>query len=153
MEPAPPDDQPELLQLIYASASNVEFAEAELIELLQKSRRKNVQVDISGVLLYHAGAFVQVIEGPPAEVERLFASIKTDARHGDITLLDRRRVEERSFADWAMGFVRPTKADFERVDGLLWFFDDDNLAARWTNDPDRARCVLLAFRDGLYRRA
>ena len=53
-----------MFQLIYASAAVKPFTPQELTVLLAKARKKNSSMDISGMLLYHAGSFLQVLEGP-----------------------------------------------------------------------------------------
>jgi len=53
-----------LIQLIYVSAATNRFNPAELRELLRLARLKNQQLDVTGMLLYHEGSFLQVLEGP-----------------------------------------------------------------------------------------
>ncbi len=70
-----------MLRIIYLSSS-VEYLNSEEIEsLLSQSREKNIENDITGLLLYADGDFLQVIEGPKVAMLDLFESIKKDSRH------------------------------------------------------------------------
>lgn len=94
-----------IYQLIYYSTARREQTDAELRDLLEVSRRWNSQRDITGLLLYGAGVFFQVLEGTEADVKSLFTKIQTDERHHNILRAAEREVLERSFGDWAMGYT------------------------------------------------
>lgn len=80
--------------------------ERSLVELLETSRRNNAKLEISGMLLYADGNFIQYIEGPEANVGALYDRIATDPRHRNLTVLSEGETDSRRFPDWAMG-VRP----------------------------------------------
>ena len=99
----------ELYRLVYYSRNHVagdpsEFAD-NVTEILAKSRTNNVRDQITGALLFNAGCFAQVLEGPLDTVEAAFERIQQDARHSDVSLLALEPVPVRSFPNWAMGFV------------------------------------------------
>ncbi|MCA9738410.1 MAG: BLUF domain-containing protein, partial [Gemmatimonadetes bacterium] len=71
--------------------------------LLEGARATNTRLGVTGLLLFHEGSFIQVLEGPPDVVEALYARIETDPRHGGALVLSRGLVEERSFGEWRMG--------------------------------------------------
>ena len=110
-----------MLSLTYFSTETVPFSDADLFELLEVSRRNNIADDITGMMIYHDGHFVQVLEGPEEAVRATYARIASDVRHRDISLELEDRVEERAFPDWSMGF-----ADGAAVDtvGFSTFFND-----------------------------
>ena len=56
-------DVEEVFQLVYASRAAQPFTDAELVELLTRSRQKNDRLDVTGMLLYHDGSFIQALEG------------------------------------------------------------------------------------------
>jgi len=90
-------------QLLYVSDTNRDFSQAALDEILATSRRKNRAADVTGVLLYLDGAFLQVLEGSEEAVEAIFSSISADPRHWNVkVLLDREA--PRAFGSWSMGF-------------------------------------------------
>ena len=64
-----------LLQIIYARASATKMEADELKAILSAARTNNSKKDISGMLVYHAGSFLQVLEGPEDAVTELFGKI------------------------------------------------------------------------------
>lgn len=99
----------ELYRLVYASKNLLQGSEAEttasITQILAASQRNNARSDVSGALMFNAGAFAQVLEGPRSEVEETFERIQCDDRHGDVTVLQCGPTEKRSFANWSMAFV------------------------------------------------
>ncbi|MEM9561783.1 MAG: BLUF domain-containing protein [Actinomycetota bacterium] len=151
--PAAPDAEEEddglVFQLGYASAATRPFTDDELDELLTTSRANNAKRGVSGLLLYHEGSFLQVLEGERSLVEALFDKIAEDPRHTDKLLLFRNDGVQRCFDHWTMGFHRLRKGD--APPGLNRFLETGatGLAA---DDGENIRNVLLGFRDGRWRR-
>ena len=114
--------------LAYESLASVPMTEPDLLDLLGSSRAKNARLEVTGILLYRQGTFLQVLEGPRAEVDALYATISDDPRHHavDTVLVEERR--ERRFPDWTMGF-----AD---VDGKLGDVDGFNDVLISLQGPD-----------------
>ena len=92
------------IQLCYVSSATRFIGKSELLELLDASRERNSKLGVTGVLLYRAGTFMQILEGPESIVDRVFAKITRDARHRGMLTLLRRQVKERAFADWSMAY-------------------------------------------------
>lgn len=99
----------ELYRLVYASKNLLKGSEAEMTasitQILAASQRNNAESDVTGALMFNAGAFAQVLEGPRREVEETFERIQCDDRHGDVTVLQCGPTEKRGFANWSMAFV------------------------------------------------
>ncbi len=137
------------LELVYFSAETQAFGPQELEELLAKARMTNRRLGVSGVLLYHLGSFLQVLEGEPQVVEELFHRIAGDPRHDRCRVLLRREVESRSFANWSMGYYRPQPTE-QAPPGFVRFMEqhgepDGRLAG------DSVIKTLLAFKAGRWR--
>ena len=47
---------------------------------------------------------IQTLEGTSYAVYQVFDAIRADPRHADVRIVERRYVDERSFATWSMGF-------------------------------------------------
>jgi hypothetical protein len=98
-----------LYRLVYYSRNHVsetpETFTAEVADILEKSRVNNARDGITGALLFNAGCFAQVLEGPLEAIEATFERIQQDERHGEVSLLSLDPQEERSFPNWAMGFI------------------------------------------------
>jgi hypothetical protein len=90
--------------LSYASMAVTAFDSAALQELLITSRGNNLQLGITGMLLYRDGEFMQVLEGEQAAVQTLYARIARDPRHHRTTTILEGPTDARHFPDWSMGF-------------------------------------------------
>jgi len=93
-----------MFHLIYLSSAVAPFSAADLQALLEISRRNNTASDVTGLLLYRDGDFLQVIEGEEAVLDQLYAKISRDPRHRRMTMLFRESIPSREFGDWSMGF-------------------------------------------------
>jgi hypothetical protein len=99
-------------QLLYTSNTSRDLPEAVLESILAASRRNNVSVGVTGILLYIDAGFMQVLEGEPGSVTETYKRICQDKRHWNTqVLLD--RDAPRAFAEWSMGFVRPSAKEIE----------------------------------------
>jgi hypothetical protein len=139
-----------LIQLIYASAALKLFAPAELRELLRLARIKNQRLGVTGMLLYHQGSFLQVLEGPVSAVNPLLETIGKDQRHDKLMLLLRREIEARNFADWKMGFV-DVAAQSQALPGFRDYFKSHSSFLDLLGEPKTVERVVDGFRDGQWR--
>lgn len=111
--PAPlPCHEPGVYHLLYCSQAMQAFDEEQLADLLEHSLVHNSRQDITGLLCYGNGHFVQVLEGGAAEVEKLFDRIARDRRHHQVHVLSRGVGPVRRFADWRMAFAKSSSQEF-----------------------------------------
>jgi Sensors of blue-light using FAD len=96
-----------MFHLIYTSRARQPFSEADLKKLLLRARSNNVGIDVTGMLVYHDGAFLQALEGDEPRVRDLFKRIEKDARHAGVAILKNQGSpgEPRIFGEWSMGFA------------------------------------------------
>ena len=73
---------------------------AGLSNIVQVSRKRNSAAQISGVLSYRRGQYVQVLEGPATEIDDLMKKVLADPRHNDIWVFVDEKVTKRSFDNW-----------------------------------------------------
>lgn len=106
-----------MLRIIYLSSSVEYLNEKEIGSLLAKSRKKNIEKDITGVLLYIEGDILQVLEGPKVAMLDLFESIKTDPRHKGIITIINTEIKEKNFPKWNMAFCSTTYAKLRKTEG------------------------------------
>ena len=141
-------DEP-ILQLIYASAQTTPFDDEALLALLEVARTNNEDLGVTGMLLYHEGSFIQVLEGPEATVEALYAKIGEDPRHHRTQVLFSCLQPERDFDGWSMGFHRIDPDHDDLPAGFSDFLTGGTLAL---NDADGGlfRNLLLGFREGRF---
>jgi hypothetical protein len=140
-----------VFQLGYASAATEPFSQEELEELLAKARTKNSALNVTGMLLYHEGSFIQILEGPQQVVQSLYAKIAEDPRHTNAMLLFKFEAPERSFDRWTMGFHQLEKSAAKPPPGLNRFLEN-GASGITSEDGEKIRDVLLGFRSGKWRR-
>ncbi|WP_428328967.1 BLUF domain-containing protein [Mucilaginibacter sp.] len=106
-------------ELVYLSTALNLMTDDELKAILGIARKNNTINNVTGILLYAEGTFIQVLEGSRADVDKLFNHIEKDKRHkGIIKLLDR-NIEQRNFPDWSMGFSPISRTKVEEITGLI----------------------------------
>ena len=101
--------------VLYRSRATHALTEADLQALLDWSRPYNAQHQITGLLLYSDGRFVQLIEGPAAVVQALFAQIQQDLRHTQVVTVSDGPGPQRWFADWQMAFGNVSAAELNHT--------------------------------------
>jgi hypothetical protein len=136
-----------MITLIYASSAVRLMTQDELIELLTKAREKNQRLDITGMLLYKEGNFLQILEGPEAAVDALFNTIQQDPRHRGVIRIMRRPLETRQFAEWEMGFTQIDPSIVEKLPGYSAFLNESLNSEEMQKNPSRAYKFMLTFRE------
>lgn len=135
--------------LMYVSSARRKFGPAELAELLTLAREKNSRLGVTGMLLYKAGLFLQVLEGDSQRVRELYAKIATDDRHRACSVVMEGTLPERRFSDWSMGFRNLDDPGLAKLPGYSPFMENPNLFTDIKDDPDGCWSVLRIFRDNL----
>lgn len=136
-----------MVQLVYASAAVERLLPDALQLLLAQSRSRNVKDDVTGMLLYHNGSFMQVLEGPASSVNPIFASIERDKRHTGIKTLLRHEIQRREFAAWSMAFV-DFSMPFHQANGFVDYYTSLPMLSQ---QGSRSMQLLRFFQDGLCR--
>jgi Sensors of blue-light using FAD len=131
-----------LISVIYASRATEHFHEHEIPELLKQARLANARQELTGMLLYIDGSFLQVLEGQPDMVEAMFAAILLDKRHSQITLIARETILERAYEGWTLihKTLDPVEAG-ELIHEPVYFQSGAWITAL---DPSRAKMLLAA---------
>jgi hypothetical protein len=135
--------------LLYVSSARRKFGPAELAELLSVAREKNSRIGITGMLLYKAGLFLQVLEGDSDQVRGLYAKIASDDRHRACSVVMEGSIPERRFRDWSMAFRNLDDPGLAKLPGYSAFMENPSLFADIKDDPDGCWSVLRVFRDTL----
>ncbi len=104
------EDQPGevFYNLLYCSHATDLVTDGELLRMVDTWQRNNRRRDITGLLVYGGGMFLQWLEGPRQAVEALMAVIRNDPRHETIVrlqVLD--GLKERLYPSWSMQNVAP----------------------------------------------
>src|ERR1700722_16757456 len=86
--------------LTYISSAVDRFDQPHLKQLLAVARRNNTLRDITGLLLYRDGRFLQYLEGPQITVKAVYRHIRKDVRHTSARVVSSGTVEGRMFPRW-----------------------------------------------------
>jgi hypothetical protein len=131
-----------MFHLIYTSRQTKPFAPAELKKLLMAARYRNREADVTGMLVFHDGVFLQVLEGDEFDVRDIFTRIEKDPRHDTIGVLHRAATlgKRRLFGDWSMGFADAAGA----AHILKGYIDIANSVSLSALDSTRALDLLQA---------
>lgn len=94
-----------LYNLCYVSSAKNNLSNLDLEHLFVVNKRNNIDLDISGILIYNNGNFLQILEGEQQKVHTLYTKISKDGRHNSIIKLIDTPIEERIFDDYGSGFI------------------------------------------------
>lgn len=102
----------ELHRAVYVSRAigGVGRTTLSIAEILAVSDRNNRRDGLTGLLIFHDGWFIQVLEGSRVAIERLLRRLREDPRHDELRLLDLTPITARSFGAWSMGLAANTPA-------------------------------------------
>ena len=95
---------PGLRALSYTSDARQPLTLAQIDHLLLRSRQRNEEEGVTGVLLYSNGRFMQYIEGPETGLTKVWAIIQADPLHHHIVELALEPIAIREFDQWSMAF-------------------------------------------------
>ena len=137
-----------LFSIVYVSSATTLFSHEQLLELLQRARERNAAHEITGVLLYKDGNFMQLLEGEETVVKSTFARIAQDPRHKGLLVLLKGAVDNRSFPEWSMSFRDLRRAPVGEP-GFSEFLNTPLTAEEFLPQPDRARRLLMSFKNNM----
>lgn len=135
-----------MFRMVYVSSAIKEFSKNDLVELLEVARRKNAAADITGLLLYKGGSFMQVLEGEKACVQALYRKISRDVRHDGCFILLEEEAEARIFEDWSMGFRDLDDPALSSLPGFSPFMNRPLTAGSFLQNPSDCMQLLSMFR-------
>jgi len=139
-----------LIQLIYVSTACEELGTVELDRILESAVRHNTAQQVTGMLLYAGGSFMQVLEGEESAVDETLGRLQVDPRHTGLFVLERAPIRARSFARWTMGFKRLDARDAAARPGYAPFFERGFDAGAIGARPGLALEMLTAFGSSQY---
>lgn len=129
--------------LIYVSLSTLRLpAEAgEIDAIVDWSRGRNRELDVTGALVFTEKRFSQYIEGPASGVDALIASISRDPRHRDVDVIFRKPIPQRRFGTWQLAYAGPSTF----VAGHVLAVAEANTPAARTKYADRLIDTMSQF--------
>ena len=137
-----------LIGLVYISfANNMKMSEDELKEILVKAREKNEKHNVTGMLLYRNGFFIQALEGEGNTVAALFDVIRDDPRHTRVMVLYKNKIVKRNFDNWSMGFHVIDDETLKSIDGFQNLVNQPFTTEYFKSNPGHVMTLLNAYRN------
>lgn len=135
------------IQIIYTSKAIRDFDEGELAEILSVAVRNNARMNVTGLLLYTQGTFMQVLEGDATTLDNLISQVEKDTRHYDMEVVVRNSIKDREFSQWHMGYRRLGLDDIQAMPNFAPFFETGFDPAKISAQPDICLEIMKALAD------
>jgi hypothetical protein len=136
-----------LISLVYVSFESRPMTSDDLKDILNTARSFNGDHQISGMLLYRSGYFIQALEGEEAEVRALYNKIAQDDRHRNVLMIHSGPIEQRAFGNWTMGFKNLDNLTPTDLPGFTDFLSQKMNPELLTNNVSRALAFLESFKE------
>ncbi len=94
-----------IFHLVYISDAAMDISYTDIRDILEVSRKKNAQENITGLLIYRDGFFLQLLEGEEKRVKALLNKIRLDERNSALRVLIETTGDQRLFEGWSMAFM------------------------------------------------
>ena len=132
--------------LIYISDATHQLNIKEIQNIAEVSQKNNLQADVTGILMFRFGKFMQFLEGSEEEVRRIFSVIKKDPRHTNIQVLTEGFIPKRQFSDWHMRYT--PLSDIQVNGGIIFrkLFDFSDSTIAILKSAKESLSMLLAFK-------
>jgi hypothetical protein len=140
-------------QILYVSTESNKTTKEFLKKLIDKSIENNRTLNVTGMLLYHKGTFLQILEGDPDDIENLYSKIKRNEHHKSMNMVYNVPIVERTFSNWAMGFVDAEEL-FDKGDKDFFSFFKDITESKDQNTEAKkikAKKIIDKFQSGTWR--
>jgi hypothetical protein len=135
-----------MIYLVYTSRATRPLAEMDLVGLLKQCKANNERNGITGLLLYHQGVFMQLLEGQEEAVHACYRRISNDPRHKDIIQLVEKPLRLRYFESWAMAFENLTGIDQTTLEGFDSFLTRPFSPQELGSNLHEGLFLLLSFK-------
>ena len=137
-----------MVHLIYVSSATKEMSEQELLVLLEQAqaRDRNKRQNVTGMLLYVGGNFIQVLEGDAKDVEEIYDAILNDERNFGNIIIEKEPISSRTFPEWSMGFKPLTLKDKDTLEGYSEFLEREMSPEEFALCSDDVVDLLYQFK-------
>lgn len=133
-----------MISLTYMSSAIQLLSPRQLAHLHARAEQRNLQHDVTGVLLYDEGSFMQCLEGPTDSVVEIYRIICCDPLHHNIFEMSRSTIAQREYGDWSMAL--------RTVSGAHRTWGGDALTAKLTggaSTDSKSKVLLASFWKGV----
>jgi len=135
-----------IISLVYVSVESHPMTSEDITDILTTARKFNGSQEITGMLLYRTGYFIQALEGETDRVNALYEKIARDPRHRNVLLIYKHLIEKRVFSEWSMGFKNLADVvDVSKLEGYTDFLEKP-ITPEMIGDGSRAKAFLELFK-------
>ncbi len=136
-----------MIQVTYISSETRHMTQVDLEDILSSSRKNNIELGITGMLLYGNKLFIQTLEGEEKKVNDLIRKIKKDSRHKDFKLVSQKEeIKKRQYSAWSMGFKNLSGTDFNAIKGINNFNENNFNIAYLENHTSILETLMEHYR-------
>ena len=93
-----------VFHLVYVSKAKQDLCYSDIQDILATSRKRNAELNITGLLIYRDNYFMQLLEGDEPSVRSLMSKIQLDTRHFDINIIVEEKGADRFYQSWSMAY-------------------------------------------------
>jgi len=136
-------------RLVYTSTAKKLMGERDLRSILRVARSNNSANQLTGLLIYHDGCFLQALEGEADSVAACYKYIQKDPRHENCILMSNDEIVTRIFSQWWMSYRSVEDLGHHQKKQFLSLkeFATHARSNDLTEDP-KTNAFLLAFLSG-----
>ncbi|RIJ32934.1 BLUF domain-containing protein [Henriciella mobilis] len=132
-----------MYRLAYVSTSHTHLSAEDMQDVLESAIRNNKKAGVSGTLLFNGMNFLQILEGPEEEVERIYTRICEDSRHNHVVTIFRESGARRCFEKSPMTLNTVSSKVGALPDGLTLSSDIDLFIP--ASLPSHLRGMIYSF--------
>lgn len=112
-----------IFRLLYVSKAVEEISYSDLKNILVTAQARNQKEQITGILIFRDGLFLQLLEGEKETVKKILGRIIQDPRHTHLKVLSESFAPKRIFKNWPMAYL-DGDIEYEGQDQLQNVFSD-----------------------------
>ena len=135
-----------MICIVYISSAKLGLTDSEIINIVEDARINNEKSEITGLLLFNRGNFMQLVEGDEQAIEALYEKIRKDNRHTEVKLLLKESITHRNFSTWTMAFRNIEKLKKINPEIFNSFLEDDLNFSIYQQNPYKALQLLETFK-------
>jgi hypothetical protein len=125
-------------QIIYSSQATAAMSLTDLEEILVDARTGNERRNVTGVLVYVDGVFLQILEGEKEALRGLMRSIASDSRHTAVKVFHEAEVDGPTFKSWRMAYLSASPQQMAVWAGLEGTASIDSVLRDMHREPQLA---------------
>lgn len=101
----------QMLSVAYTSYASQALTQQDLEQILKSARLRNSELNVTGVLLYVGGCFMQYLEGAQRDLYEVLEFVVTATQHHQIRMGEFVPLEKRIYPDFSMAFMSTQLVD------------------------------------------